>query len=139
LGTDYQILGGGPILAGKEMAVHGGAALAGTQFYYMIVPSLMGGMQMGASTYSIGVWTEEYLAQYDTFGVPLKQSQINSAHWFCHNIPQAVGMNYFIYEDQRWGWHSIRMPEGAYDPDVVMAVGYQISTTGPTKYSFVGI
>jgi hypothetical protein len=122
-----------------EMAVHGGAALAGTQFYYMIVPTLMDGRQMGASTYSIGVWTEEYLAQYDTFGIPLKQGKINTADWFCENIPGTVGMNHFIYEEQRWGWHSTRMPEGAFDSDVLLSEGYQISTSGPTKYSFVGI
>jgi hypothetical protein len=31
------------------------------------------------------------------------------------------------------------MNKGVYDPDIVMAEGYQISTTAATKYSFIGI
>jgi hypothetical protein len=139
LGTDYQILGGRAIFAGTETAVHAGAAQAGSQFYYIVVPVLLDGMQIGASTYSIGVWTEDYLSQYDTMGIPLKLTDDQTADWYCDNIPDVVGMNYYIYSEQRWGWHSTRMPKGAYDTDMIMGEGYQISTIDDTKYSFIGI
>jgi hypothetical protein len=139
LGIDYNVLGSGAILTGTETAIHFGAAQAGTQFYYMIVPVRANDLQIGASTYSIGVWTEEYLPQYDSFGIPLKMDDTYTADWYCENIPDAVGMNYHIYSGQRWGWHSTRMPSGAYDPDIIMADGYQISTINTTKYTFIGI
>jgi hypothetical protein len=139
LGVDYHIVGNGAILTGTETVIHLGAVKAGTQFYYMIVPVQANGLQIGASTYSIGVWTEEYLPQYDSCGIPLKLSGTNSADWYCENTPDTVGMNYYLFSGQRWGWHSTRMPTGAYDPDIVMAEGYQISTTNTTKYTFIGI
>jgi hypothetical protein len=139
LGVDYHILGSGAILTGAETVIHFGAAQAGTQFYYMILPVRANDLQIGASTYSLGVWTEEYLPQYDSFGIPLKMSATYTTDWYCENIPDSIGMNYYIYSGQRWGWHSTRMPAGAYDPNVLMAEGYQISTIGSTKYSFVGI
>jgi len=103
----------------------------------MVVPFNTLGIR-GASTYSIGVWTEEYLTEYDTFGIPLKMKIDNTVDWYCDNIPNTVGFNYFIYGEQRWVWHSTRMPEGAYDPVLVMAEGYQISTSSTTKYTFIG-
>ncbi|MEE9152440.1 MAG: hypothetical protein V3U20_11510, partial [Thermoplasmata archaeon] len=63
---------------------------------------------------------------------------IETADWYCDNIPDTVGINYFIYYQQRWGWHSTRMPAGAYDPILEMTEGYQISTSGPTKFTFIG-
>ncbi|MEE9152206.1 MAG: hypothetical protein V3U20_10305, partial [Thermoplasmata archaeon] len=109
------------------------------QCYYMVVavsePTIHAGFN---GTYSIGVWTEKLAVQYDTFGLPLKPNSVHSADWYCDAIPNTWGMNYFNIADQRWVWHNTIMPSGAYDPDVVMAEGYQISTTGPTKYSFVG-
>ncbi|UCE73490.1 MAG: hypothetical protein JSV56_10735, partial [Methanomassiliicoccales archaeon] len=110
------------------------------QCYYMVVavidPSLHAGYN---SSYSIGVWTEKITVSYDTMGLPLKPSSIHSIDWYCDRINSAVGINYFIYNEQRWGWHTTRMPKGAYDPDMIMAEGYQISTNDITKYSYVGI
>jgi hypothetical protein len=104
----------------------------------MVVPFNASGVR-GASTYSIGVWTEEYLSQYDTFGIPLKLGNYQTADWYCDNIPDTVGINYYIYSEQRWGWHSTRMPAGAFDPVLEMTKGYQISTSGPTKFTFIGV
>jgi hypothetical protein len=114
-----------------------GNATAGTQYYYMIVPVNETDVE-GASTYSIGVWTEEYLAQYDTFGIPLKLSNYETADWYCDNIPDTVGINYFISSQERWSWHSTRMSAGAFDPILEMAEGYQISTSNATKFTFIG-
>jgi hypothetical protein len=110
----------------------------GARLYYMVVPFNPTGVR-GSSTYSIGIWTEEYLSQYDTFGIPLKLSGYPTADWFCDNIPDTVGMNYYDVSTQRWCWHSTRMPEGAFDPVLVMSEGYQISTSNATKYTFIGI
>jgi hypothetical protein len=110
----------------------------GARLYYMVVPFNATGVR-GSSTYRIGIWTEEYLAQYDTFGIPLKLSSYPTADWFCDNIPNTVGMNYYNIDTQRWCWHSMRMPEGAFDPVLVMVEGYQISTSNATKFTFIGI
>jgi hypothetical protein len=140
LGIDYQILSGGAVFVGTETAVHANAALPGTHLYYMIVPTLLNGRQIGASSYSIGVWTEEYNIGYDTMGIPLVLSTDETADWWCDNINDVVGINYlFNSTTGAWGWHSQRMPQGAFDPILVMAEGYQVSTSSSTKYSFVGI
>jgi parallel beta-helix repeat protein len=110
----------------------------GARLYYMIVPYNASGVR-GTSTYSIGIWTEEFLNQYDTLGIPLKVNEDHSADWFCDNIPDSVGINYFDFSQQKWGWHSTRMSEGAFDPVLEMTVGYQISTSGSTKFTFIGI
>ncbi len=116
------------------------AFFGGTQYYYMVVavsdPSLHVGFN---GTYSVGVWTGKYDIGYDTFGLPLKLDFVRTADWYCDAIPNVWGMNYFNVPDQRWMWHKTIMPEGAYDPDVVMADGYQMSTTAKTKYCFIGI
>ena len=93
----------------------------------------------GAGTYSIGIWTEELLDRYDTFGIPLKQSFNETVDWYCENIPDSMGINYFNNIYQQWRWHAKRMPKGAFDPILVMAEGYQISTSGTTKFTFVGV
>jgi len=125
---------------GNNTTTHVGAnaSNAGARLYYMVVPFNASGVR-GSSTYSIGVWTEDYLAEYDTFGVPLKMIYNYTADWYCDNIPDTVGINYYIVNEQRWGWHSERMPEGAYDPVIVMTEGYQISTSIATKFIFIGI
>jgi parallel beta-helix repeat protein len=129
-----------PVAFGTNIALHVGAKAndPGNRLYYMVVPFNAVGVR-GASTYSIGIWTEEYLAQYDTFGIPLKLSNYETTDWYCDNIPDTVGINYFIYSQERWGWHSTRMPEGAFDPILEMTEGYQISTSGPTKFTFIGV
>jgi hypothetical protein len=115
-----------------------GNATSGTQYYYMIVPVNETGVE-GASTYSVGVWTEEYLSGYDTIGIPLKLESYHTADWYCDNIPDTVGINYFNDLQERWSWHSKRMPEGAFNPILEMVYGYQISTCGASKFTFIGI
>jgi len=115
-----------------------GATDPGARLYFMVVPFNNLGIK-GASTYSIGIWTEEYLSEYDTLGMPLKQSFVETTDWYCENIPDTVGINYYIYNQQRWSWHSTRMPVGAYDPILEMTEGYQISTSNATKFTFIGV
>ncbi|UCE36876.1 MAG: right-handed parallel beta-helix repeat-containing protein [Thermoplasmata archaeon] len=125
---------------GINTAIHSGTLTndLGTRLYYMVVPFNASGVR-GSSTYSIAVWTEEYLQGYDTFGIPLKLSSNQTMDWYCEKIPHSVGMNYYNIDVQRWYWHSTRMPAGAYDPMLEMTEGYQISTSGPTKFIFIGI
>lgn len=106
--------------------------------YYLVVPisNILG---EGSSSYSIGIWTNNYFLGYDSFSLPLKPSITHSVNWYCNGITDVLGMNYHMHSEQRWFWHKTIMPEGAYDVDVVMAEGYQISTLAKTKYSFVGI
>jgi uncharacterized protein YegL len=123
---------------GNETYLDPKAASSPGQYYYMIVPVNETGFR-GSSTYSIGIWTEEYLPGYDTFGIPLKLSNNQTSDWYCDNIPDTVGINYFIYSQERWSWHSTRMSAGAFDPVLEMAEGYQISTSSATKFTFVGV
>jgi hypothetical protein len=116
-----------------------GVATAGTQYYYMIMPVNLSNGQIGVSTYSIGVWTVSYYSQYDTIALPLKPSDYRTADWFCDNIDNTVGINYFNISAKRWEWHSTRMPEGAFDKLIELCFGYQISTTSATRFSYVGI
>jgi parallel beta-helix repeat protein len=113
-----------------------GNATSGTELYYMIVTENGSTLVRGSGSYSIGVWTEEIETQYDTIGLPLKLLENNTADWYCDNIPNCVGINYYNVITQRWSWHSTRMSEGAFDPVLGMTEGYQISTSGPT---FIGI
>jgi hypothetical protein len=115
-----------------------GANNPNARLFIMIIPFDADGVR-GASSYSIGIWTEELLSQYDTFGIPLKMSNSQTADWYCDNIPFTVGINYFNHNKQRWGWHSTRMPSGAYDPLLLMTEGYQISTSCTTKFTFIGV
>jgi hypothetical protein len=129
-----------PVYFGNNTTTHNGALAnnSGTHLYYMVVPFNVSGVR-GASTYSIGIWTEEYLFGYDTFGIPLKLDSNNTADWYCDNIPDTVGINYYDIAVQRWCWHSTRMPAEAFDPLLEMTVGYQISTSGVTKFTFIGV
>jgi hypothetical protein len=115
-----------------------GANDPGARLYFMVVPFNASGVK-GSSTYSIGIWTEVYLAQYDTFGIPLLLSDYQTTDWYCDNIPEAVGINYYVNNEQRWCWHSTRMPAGAFDPVLEMTEGYQISTFNATKFIFIGV
>jgi len=105
----------------------------------MVVPFISGTGERGVSSYTLGVWTASYLDQYDTFGIPLKPSSNQTADWYCDNIPDTVGINYYVNSPQRWSWHSTRMPPGAYDPLLEMTEGYQISTLSATKFTFIGV
>ncbi|UCF08781.1 MAG: right-handed parallel beta-helix repeat-containing protein [Thermoplasmata archaeon] len=137
-GIDYDLACPPIGLGTNNTTISGlGASDPGSRLYFMVVPFDSLGVR-GASTYSIGVWTEEYLAEYDTMGIPLKISVDNTIDWYCDNIPNTVGINYYQSSERRWAWHSTRMPQGAYDPVLVMAEGYQISTSGATKFTFIG-
>jgi parallel beta-helix repeat protein len=139
LGIDYDLACPAVSFGTNTTTILGlGANDPGARIYLLIVPFNSFGIK-GASTYSIGVWTKEYLTGYDTIGIPLKLSTSYTANWYCDNIPDTVGINYFIYSGQRWGWHSTRMPGGAYDPILYMIEGYQISTSSTTKYTFIGV
>ncbi|UCE37259.1 MAG: right-handed parallel beta-helix repeat-containing protein [Thermoplasmata archaeon] len=129
-----------PVGFGTNNVTHVGAQAndPGKRLYYMVVPFNAMGIR-GTSTYSIGIWTEEYLSQYDTMGIPLKLDVNHTADWYCDNIPNTVGINYFNYNGQRWAWHATRMLVGAYDTVLEMTEGYQISTSDTTEFTFIGV
>jgi hypothetical protein len=139
MGKDYFPLGS-KIYFGNNTAIHNGAQASdpGARLFYMVVPFNTSGIQ-GASTYSIGIWTEKYWAGYDTFGLPLKLNYSQCADWFCDNIAYTKGINYYNVTYQEWWWHSTAMPIIAFDPVLKMVEGYQISTSGATKFTFIGI
>jgi hypothetical protein len=116
-----------------------GVAVAGTNYYYIVVPFNISACRYGSSTYSVGVWTADYYEGYNTISLPLKTNNLQTANWYCDNIENVVGINYFIYPTQRWSWHSARMSSGAYDPILEMSEGYQMSTSNTTKFTFIGI
>jgi parallel beta-helix repeat protein len=125
---------------GNNTAIHINAQALnpGKRLYYMVVPFNALGVR-GTGTYSIGIWTEEYLSEYDTIGVPLKIGGNHTADWYCDNIPDTVGINFFRHDYGMWFWHSKTMPQGAFDTIIKMTEGYQISTSAVTKYTFIGI
>jgi hypothetical protein len=138
--SDYDYYSLGFVDAGICNTTHKNAHAdkPGVRMYYMVVPYNSSGVQ-GSGTYSIGIWTENYSLGYDTIGIPLKLENNHSADWLCDKIPYCVGINYFDTINQRWAWHSTVMPEGAFDIFLEMTKGYQISTSNPTKYTFIGI
>jgi PKD repeat protein len=123
---------------GTELWIDVNITDSNAQYYYIILPENETG-EKGSSTYSVGIWTEEYNCGYDTLGIPLKIGDKRSADWYCENIPEVVGINYFDYGLQLWMWHSNRMPKGAFDPQIEMTTGYQISTSSNTRFTFIGI
>ncbi|UCE39255.1 MAG: PKD domain-containing protein [Thermoplasmata archaeon] len=110
----------------------------GARLYYIVVPYSASGIR-GSSTYSIGIWTEDYRCGYDTLGIPLKMKNDYTADWMCDNIPDTEGINYFDNARQKWYWHSAIMPVGAFDTTLKMTEGYQISTTDFTVYTYIGV
>jgi hypothetical protein len=129
-----------PLDYGINSAFHSGACAdgPGARLYYMVVPYNESGIR-GASTYSMGIWTEEYWEGYDTFGIPLKLNSNQCADWFCDNIPNTMGINYYNVTFQEWWWHSTAMSMYAFDPMLEMAQGYQISTSYATKFIYIGV
>jgi hypothetical protein len=123
---------------GTETITYGFTPSPEMRYYYMVVPRLSTG-EKGTTTYTIGVWIADYDEGYDTVGLPLKPANEKSVDWYCDEIPDTLGMNYYNIMEQRWMWHKTIMPRDAYDIDMVMAEGYQISTTATTRYSFIGI
>jgi hypothetical protein len=139
LGLDYDLACPSIGYGTNAATISGlGASDPGARLFFMVVPFNASGVR-GAATYSLGIWTEEYLAEYDILGIPLKLNYSQTADWYCDKIPNTVGINYYIYSEQRWAWHSTKMPEGAFNPVLVMGEGYQISTSGATKFTFIGI
>ncbi len=124
-------------VTGLEEAIHAGATLLFNQIYYMVISENETGAE-GTSTYSLGVWTADYLAGYDTIGIPLILASYETADWYCDQIDSAVGINYLINSESRWSWHSTRMPAEAYDPTLIMTEGYQISIAADTRFTFIG-
>jgi hypothetical protein len=116
-----------------------GIAKPGTEYYYMIVPINGTTGERGVSSYSVGVWTEEYWEGYDTFGIPLKLNYSHTADWYCDSITHSVGINYYNITFQEWWWHSTVMAKKAFDPVLKMTEGYQISTSNVTKFTFIGV
>jgi uncharacterized protein YegL len=126
-GTDYHLLPPPYDIISfnsPRIAVHVNAVSLYNEIYYIIIPVNENNVK-GASTYSIGVWTKNYLQVYDTIGIP-------------DSMDDIVGINYFINSELRWGWHTKIMPQGAYDPVLEITVGYQLSTTSANKYTFIG-
>jgi PKD repeat protein len=139
LGIDY-FLACPPVNFGSSSATHSNAQVndSGARMYYMIVPFDANGTK-GASSYSMGIWTQEYNQGYDTLGIPLKLNESRNANWYCHYIPNIIGINYYNSNIQMWQWHCTRMSEGVFDPELRMTHGYQISTTSLINYTFIGI
>ncbi|UCG69261.1 MAG: hypothetical protein JSV09_16030, partial [Thermoplasmata archaeon] len=136
LGDDYFLTSIKTV--GSETMTYGFTPSPGIRYYYIVVPELSTG-EMGTTTYTIGVWIADFDEGYDTVGLPLKPSNEKSVDWYCDEIPDIWGMNYYNMVEQRWMWHKTIMPDGAYVTDMLMAEGYQISTTAVTRYGFVGI
>ncbi|UCG70529.1 MAG: VCBS repeat-containing protein [Thermoplasmata archaeon] len=111
----------------------------GTHYYYMVSAVTASDIVGCNTTYSIGIWFREYDRGYESLGLPLEPFAINSLDWYCDDIPNTVGINYYIENEKRWCWHSYRMPEGAYDPDMIMSEGYQLSTFEEVRYAYIGI
>jgi hypothetical protein len=128
----------GKLPYGKEFWIDPYIAFTGKPYYYIVVPVNRTGIR-GPSTYSIGIWTEEFNSQYDTIGLPLKMTTNHSANWYCQNIPEAIGINFYSVDYNMWIWHRTSMPEGAFDTDLLMTEGYQISTSETTKFTFIGV
>ncbi|MCK4444711.1 MAG: fibronectin type III domain-containing protein, partial [Thermoplasmata archaeon] len=107
-----------------------------SEYYYMVIPADPSG-GLGSSTYSIGVFTEEYQSGADTFALPLKPVKPHSLDWYCDNIPNVVGIIHLM--KGYWRLHAREMPEGVYDAEALQAEGHQISIGGATTtYTFVG-
>jgi hypothetical protein len=136
-GIDYTLLATLPFDITQYSDVAN--ATQGTRWYYMIMPLDPVRFERGSGTYTVGVWTGDYDAGYDTFAIPLKIDSTESVDWYCDAIDDIWGMNYYNTAEQRWIWHKTVMPSGIYDEDVEMGRGYQISTSVATKYSFIGI
>jgi hypothetical protein len=140
-GVDYEEVGGVSVSIPGAWVIFEDPtiALSGTEHYYMIVPIDDFTGQKGVTSYSVGVWVEEYLPGYDTMGIPLKVGNSESVDWYCDNIPETVGINYYDSGYEKWLWHPTRMPQGAFDPELEMTYGYQVSTSDITKFVFIGV
>jgi hypothetical protein len=111
------------------------AATLQDEFYYLVIPwnSILGN---GSSTYSIGVFTEEYNGN-EMFGLPLKPIWGDmSADWYVDQIPNCLGIVFLANGD--WKAHFKEFPERVYDTTIEMGRGYELSVHAMSRYSFVG-
>ncbi|TET90502.1 MAG: hypothetical protein E3J35_06440 [Methanomassiliicoccales archaeon] len=107
-----------------------------SEYYYMVIPVDSSG-GLGSSTYSVGIFTEEYQSGTDAFALPLKLLESHSLDWYCDNIPNVVGIVHLM--KGYWRLHAIEMPEGVYDAIATLAEGYQISfNETTTTFTFIG-
>jgi hypothetical protein len=115
--------------------------IGGNQFYYSV-----GAVNSSSihtcynTTYSIGVWIGDYPEGYSAIGLPVKtfDHDTKTIDSYCDDIPNTVGINYYIIGGQRWGWHRYNMPMGAYDDVMGYANGYQLSSSSASYYYFIG-
>jgi hypothetical protein len=115
--------------------------IGGNEFYYVVGAVNSSSMHSSFNTtYAQGVWIGDYPGGYYAFGLPLKTFDYDTkiVDEYCDDIPDTVGINYYIVSEQRWGWHRINMPAGAYDEVLGYTKGYQLSTNLPTTYYYVG-
>jgi uncharacterized protein YegL len=111
----------------------------GVQYYYCVAAVVAGDIIAYNTTYSLGMYFSEYDEGYGSFGLPLEPFIAGTVDSLCNEITNTTGINYYIRNEQRWGWHSERMPAGAYDPTLGMSEGYQLSTSDETEHVFIGI
>jgi hypothetical protein len=115
--------------------------IGGDEFYYAVGAVNSSSMHTSLNTtYAIGVWIGNYPAGYSAFGLPLKtfDSLTKTVDAYCDDIPNTVGINYYIESEQRWGWHRFNMPLNAYDEVLGYTKGYQLSSSALTDYYYIG-
>jgi hypothetical protein len=109
------------------------AAFAG-EWYYQVVPmpAASGG---GSTTWSIGVWSTQY-DRTEAIGPPLKPAATLAVSDLTSSIPGALGILW--PEGPLWVPHFTAMPADVYDAPYLQAVGYQITVSRPSVYTYVG-
>ena len=115
--------------------------VGGNEFYYAV-----GAVNSSSehvcfnTTYVIGMWIANFPAGYSAMGLPVRtfDSGTKTIDQYVDDIPNTVGINYFIYGEQRWAWHRFNMPMGVYDEVIGYSNGYQLSTSAPSSYYFMG-
>ncbi len=115
--------------------------IGGNQFYYAVGAVNSSSMHTSYNTtYAIGVWVGNFPAGYCSLGLPIKTFDFDSKTIddYCDDIPNTIGMNYFLSSENRWVWHRYNMPKGAYDEVMEYSFGYQLSTSAADEYYFVG-
>ncbi len=111
------------------------------QFYYIVGAVNSSDTHISLNTtYAMGVWIGNYSAGYSSFGLPVLtfDSDTKTLDGYCDDIPNTVGINYYLQGEQRWVWHRFNMEYGAYDEIAGYSSGYQLSTDAATTYFYVG-
>ncbi|UCE73654.1 MAG: VWA domain-containing protein [Methanomassiliicoccales archaeon] len=115
--------------------------IGGTEFYYAVGAVNSSTMHTTYNTtYAIGVWIGDYPAGYSAIGLPVKtyDSDSKTIDEYCDDIPNTVGINYYLRSEGRWIWHRFNMPYGVYDVIMGYTDGYQLSTSASAVYHFMG-